>query len=142
MGYQVREWHQHDYGCKLCPTLPRIKVLTVMSLVDTVQYRLLLKGIPRHFSWDCDRRFCTWSQCDTPSRRFINPVLEDQSSRYPTKRLEAFGSLGKPKSQPHRYPFPRFRPLPVRSVIHLFARLRCLLFLSSETTTHTGQMTV
>ena len=100
---------------------------TTVCLVDTVQYRLFIEGLRRHFSWDCDRRFCTWTQYDTPSRRLVNLVLEDQSGRYPTKRLETFGSLDKPKGQPHRYPFPRFRPLQVSSLFHLFACLRCLL---------------
>ena len=54
-------------------------------LIDTVQYRLLLEGIRRHFSWDCDRRLRTWAQYDTPSRGLINLVLEDQSGRHPTK---------------------------------------------------------
>ena len=144
MGYQVREWYQYDHRCKLRPTLWGLDVLdrTTICLADTVQSRFLLKGLPRHVSWDCDRRFCTWTQCDASSRGLINPVMEDQSGRYPTKRLAAYGSLGKPKGQPHRYPFPRFRPLPVRSLFHLFACPRRLLFLSSETTTHTTQVTV
>src|ERR1700733_5602669 len=144
MGYQVREWYQNDHRCKLRPNSLEAKWTdgTTICLVDTVQYRLLLEGFPRHFSRNSDRRFCTRTQYDTPSRRLINLVLEDQSGRYPTERLEAYGPLGKPKGQPHRYPFPRFRPLPVRSLLfRLFACLRCLLSLSSETTTHTSQIT-
>jgi hypothetical protein len=71
----------------------------MICLVDTVQPRLLFKGLPLRFSGDPDRRFCTWTQYNPPSCRIIDPVLEDQGGRYPTKRLEAHGSLGKPKGE-------------------------------------------
>ena len=66
-----------------------------MCLVDTVESRLLLKGLPFGFSRDRDRRFCKWTQYNSPARRLINLDLENQGGRYSTKRLEAYGSLGK-----------------------------------------------
>jgi hypothetical protein len=71
----------------------------MMWFVDTVQSCLLLKGLPRHFYWHNYRRFCTWTQYDTPSRGLIIPVLGDQGGLYPRRRLAAHGSLGKPKGQ-------------------------------------------
>ena len=90
-----------------------------MCLVDAVQSRLLLKGLPLSFSRDRDRRFCKWTQYNSPARRLINPDLENQGGRYPTKRLEASGSLGKRKGQPDRYPYPSLRCRKVRILFRL-----------------------
>ena len=94
-----------------------------MCLVDNFQSCLLLKGFPLRFSGDPDRRFCTRTQYHSSSRGLINSDLEDQSGRYPTKRLGSYGSLGKSKGQPDRYPHPYIRSLTVSIPRRPFARL-------------------
>jgi hypothetical protein len=102
--------------------------VTMICLADTVQYCLLLKGLPLRFSGDIDRRFCTWSQYNSSSPGLINPDLEDQGGGYPTKRLETYRSLGKSKGQPDRYPFPCVRSPTVRFLFYTSAYEKAYCF--------------
>ena len=57
----------------------------IIYLIDALQHRLLLKGLPLRFSWDPDRRFCTWTEHDSLTCRLINAELEDKGHRHPSK---------------------------------------------------------
>jgi hypothetical protein len=56
-----------------------------ICLVDALQYRLLLKGLPLCFPWDPDRRFCAWTEHNSLACGLINTELEDKGDRHPSK---------------------------------------------------------
>jgi hypothetical protein len=51
----------------------------MICLVDALQYRLLLKGLPLRLSWDPDQRFYTWTEHDSFTCGLINTELEDKA---------------------------------------------------------------